>query len=140
MDKLKKQAIGLGLCQEWQDSWEETGLIDKYIKGITWCMKNEFPSLKELKKHDNALIRNGVYNEKKLSIVCERDMYVFNASKVDFEISGYDVCRIYIGRGTKINLKVRDNAILYVDNYDSEVSISRDDSALCVVWNRFHTQ
>lgn len=136
MDKLKKQAIRLGLCQEWQDNWEETGLIDKYIKGVTWCMKNEFPSLKDMKKHDEALLRNGVYNEKKVSIICEKDMYVFNASQVDFEISGYNVCRIYLGRGTKINLKVKDHAILYVDNYDSEVEFTKDITAQCTIWDK----
>ena len=99
-------------------------------------MKNEFPSLKDMKKHDEALLRNGVYNEKKVSIICEKDMYVFNASQVDFEISGYDVCRIYLGRGTKINLKVKDHAILYIDNYDSEVEITKDITAQCTIWDK----
>jgi len=136
MDKFKRQAIKLGLCEEWQDKWGETGLIEKYINGITWCMKREFPSLSDMRKHDEALLRNGVYNEKEVDIKSSRPMYVFNASVVNFEISGYDVCRIYTGRGSKIAATVKDHAILYIDNYDSEVNIISDDTAKCTVWNK----
>jgi hypothetical protein len=136
MDKFKKQAIKLGLCQEWQNNWEETGLIDKYIRGITWCMKNEFPLLSNMKKYDDALLRNGVYNQKTADIKCDRDMYVFNSSDVDFTISGYSVCRIYVGRGSNVTVNVKDNAILYVDNYDSNVIVNKHENARCVVWNK----
>lgn len=136
MDKFKKQAIALGLCQEWQDKWEETGLVDKYINGITWCMKNEFPALKDMRKFDDAMLRNGIYNEKKVDITCNRDTYVFNASEGNFTISGYAVCRIYVGRGSKLKITVKDHAILFVDNYDSTVEIVKDKTAKCTVWNK----
>ena len=136
MDKFKKQAIGLGLCKEWQNNWEESGLIDKYLRGITWCMKNEFPSLKDMRKYDEALLRNGVYNEKTVDIKCDRGMYVFNASTANFEIGGYDVCRIYVGRGSRVKARVRDHAILLIDNYDSSVDVTKDDTAKCVMWEK----
>lgn len=135
-EDFKKEAIKLGLCQEWQDNWGYTSIIDKYISGITWCMQREFPSLKSMKKYDDELLERGVYNEKKVDILCNRDMYVFNASDVNFTISGYSVCRIYVGRGSNVTVNVKDNAILYVDNYDSNVIVNRDDSAKCVVWNK----
>lgn len=136
MDKFKKQAIELGLCKAWQDSWEETGLIEKYVRGITWCMKHEFPSLKDMRKFDEALLRNGIYNEKKVDIVCDRGMYVFNASEVNFTIGGYDVCRIYIGRGSKVSVNVKDHAILYIDNYNSAVDVKKSETVRCVVWKQ----
>ena len=136
MDKFKKQAIKLGLCQEWQNNWEETGLVDKYIRGITWCMRNEFPSLSDMKKYGDALLRNGIYNQKTADIKCDRDMYVFNDSKINFTIDGYSVCRIYVGRGSVVNVNVKDHAILYVDNYDSTVNVAKEESARCVVWEK----
>lgn len=137
MDKFLRQAIKLGLCDKWQREWEETGLIEKYINGITWCMFNEFPSLKDMKKYDKALLRNGVYNEKSETINCNRDMYVFNNSNIDFEIEGYDVCRLYVGRNSNLNIRLSDHAIVFIDNYGGNInSIIKDNTAKCVVWDR----
>lgn len=136
MDKFKKQAVSLGLCQEWQDSWEESGLIEKYLHGITWCMKNEFPSLKDMKRYDEALLRNGVYNSKRAEIVCDRDMYVFNASEIDFIIDEYKVCRIYAGRGSKVRVTIKDHAILYIDNYNSSIEVIKGENAKCLIWDK----
>ena len=136
MDKFKKQAVSLGLCQEWQDSWEESGLIEKYLRGITWCMKNEFPSLKDMKRYDEALLRNGVYNSKRAEIVCDRDMYVFNASEIDFIIDEYKVCRIYAGRGSKVRVTIKDHAILYIDNYNSSIEVIKGENAKCLIWDK----
>ena len=136
MDKFKKQAVSLGLCQEWQDSWEESGLIEKYLHGITWCMKNEFPSLKDMKRHDEALLRNGVYNSKRAEIVCDRDMYVFNTSEIDFTIDEYKVCRIYAGRDSKVRVTVKDHAILYIDNYNSSIEVIKGENAKCLIWDK----
>lgn len=136
MDKFKKQAVSLGLCQEWQDSWEESGLIEKYLHGITWCMKNEFPSLKDMKRYDEALLRNGVYNKKRAEVVCDREMYVFNTSEIDFTIDEYKVCRIYAGRGSKVRVTIKDHAILYIDNYNSSIEVIKGENAKCLIWNK----
>lgn len=134
MDKFKKQAIQLGLCREWQDKWDETGLVEKYINGITWCMKHEFPSLQDMKKYDEILLLNNVYNEKTVNIKCDKGMYVFNASNVNFEIGGYNVCRIYIGRGSNVNITAKGHSILLIDNYGGTINIKKDDTAKCTVW------
>lgn len=136
MDKFKKQAVSLGLCQEWQDSWEESGLIEKYLHGITWCMRNEFPSLKDMKRYDEALLRNGVYNNKRTEVICDREMYVFNASEIDFTIDEYKVCRIYAGRGSKVRVTIKDHAILYIDNYNSSIEVIKGENAKCVIWDK----
>ena len=132
--KLKKEAIKAGLCQEWQDSWNETGLIEKYLQGINWCMKNDYPSIKDMRKFKKELLRNNVYIEEDLDIECNKEVYAFNSCNVDFTISGYDVCRIYIGRGTKLKVSVMEHAILYIDNYGGEVDVVKDNNAKCTVW------
>ena len=127
-----KEAIKLGLCDDWQRDWGKTGLIHKYLTGITWCMEREYPSLKSMRKYDKELLENGVYNEKKENILCERDMYIFNRSEINFTIDSYKVCRIYVGRGSRITVNVKDHAILYIDNYDSEVVVNKEPRAKCV--------
>ena len=132
--KLKREAIKAGLCQEWQDKWSDKGLIEKYLQGISWCMKNDYPDIKYMRKMKKELLRNNIYIEEDLTINCDRDMYAFNSCNVDFTISGYDVCRVYIGRDTKLKVNVKDNAILYVDSYGGEVQVVKDNNAKCTVW------
>ena len=132
--KLKREAIKAGLCKEWQDSWEETGLISKYLRGISWAMEREYPSYKLMSRMKEALNRNGVYNQEKLSIKCDRESYVFNGCEVDFEIGGYQVCRIYIGRGSRVKVHSKGNSILYIDNYNSDVEIVKGEDAFVKEW------
>ncbi len=132
--KLKREAIKAGLCKEWQDSWEETGLIEKYLRGITWAMERDYPSYKLMSKMKDALNRNGVYNQEKLSIKCDRETYVFNGCDVYFEIGGYQVCRIYIGRGSKVKVNAKGNSILYIDSYGGEVQVDKEGDAFFRIW------
>ena len=45
---LKDGAVLLGLCDKWQDEWDirstKEELINKYIKGIDFCIKHDYPS------------------------------------------------------------------------------------------------
>lgn len=38
--------------------------------------------------------------------------------------------------GGVVNANVKDHAILYIDNYDSTVNVTKEDSARCVVWDK----
>ena len=132
--KLKKEAIKLGLCDEWQAKWSETGLIEKYLLGITWAMEREYPSYQLMDKMKEACNRNGIYNRENLNIKCDRETYIFNGCDVDFEIDGYNVCRIYAGRGSKVRIHAKDSSIVYIDNYDSNVIINIDKGATVREW------
>lgn len=44
---LLNQAITLGLCQPWQQSWgtpDQQGLIDKWLHGIDFAIKHNYPT------------------------------------------------------------------------------------------------
>ena len=38
-------------------------------------------------------------------------------------------------RCSKVTVNVKDNAILYIDNYGSEIVVNKEDGAKCEVWN-----
>ena len=44
---LLNQAITLGLCQPWQQAWgtpDQQGLIDKWLHGIDFAIKHNYPT------------------------------------------------------------------------------------------------
>lgn len=50
---LKNRAILLGLCTEWTEGWgnpDKQGLIDKYLHGIDFCIKHDYPTVDFIEK------------------------------------------------------------------------------------------
>ena len=53
-EELKSQAIGLGLCEQWTNSWgnpSEQELINKFLHGIDFCIKHDYPTNEYIKKN-----------------------------------------------------------------------------------------
>ena len=49
---LKSEAVSLGLCQEWTSKWNnesKESLVEKYVKGIDFCIEHNYPSLAFMK-------------------------------------------------------------------------------------------
>lgn len=52
--KMKSQAVGLGLCQQWTDEWADgtskDELVEKFVRGIDFCIEHNFPSCEVIRK------------------------------------------------------------------------------------------
>lgn len=46
--RLKKEAVGLGLCEDWTNGWQDNStqqeLINKFKRGIDFCLQHHWPS------------------------------------------------------------------------------------------------
>lgn len=64
--KLREDARKIGLCDQWYGEWkDETNqqeLIDKYKRGLDFCIKHRWPSKSFIKEHfsQNFLRNNGI--------------------------------------------------------------------------------
>lgn len=64
---LKREAVGLGLCEKWTKEWDHSyddyEFCEKFKTGQDFCIKNEFPSVDFIKKYfdTSALSRFGVF-------------------------------------------------------------------------------
>lgn len=118
---LKKQAINLGLCQQWQDEWgspDVDSLCDKFIRGIDFCIKHDFPSVDEVKYHFKRedIERNGIFAHEGTKSVSngQKNVISMGESEVDVHVPDYGVCDIYVRHNSKVNLHVGNNAFVYV--------------------------
>ena len=72
--ELKNQAIALGLCKPWQDSWKKDWptekMVERMYKGLDFCLKHHWPANDFILKHfDQEFRRNGnVYVNDKYSV------------------------------------------------------------------------
>lgn len=72
-DQLKQEAISLGLCDQWQGEWldgtDRHALLEKYVKGIDFCIANDWPSVEFTKEHfGDILHEHGIYADEEVAI------------------------------------------------------------------------
>lgn len=87
---MKNEAVSLGLCAQWTAEWHDNSskheMVEKFVKGIDFCIGKNWPSTKDMKKYFGDVIHDhGVYvNEKTCN--CLRGQLVLPSTPV---ISGY---------------------------------------------------
>lgn len=126
--ELKNQAVSLGLCQQWQSEWgtpDVDELIKKYVNGIDFAIKHDFPSVDFIDKSFDkaALRRNGVFCDDEIKGK-NRVMVLLGDSSGKIDLNSFDVVTIYARHNCKVRITVADFASVIIKVYDNtEVAI-----------------
>ena len=72
-DKMKNEAVSLGLCAqwtaEWQDNTSKDDMVEKFVRGIDFCIGRNWPLAKDIKKYFGDVIHNhGVYVDENVNL------------------------------------------------------------------------
>lgn len=126
--RMKKEAISLGLCEKWQREWADKSskdeMAEKFVRGIDFCIKHDWPSPKFIKKNfGDVMHMHGVYADENFitnsptvilwgscdgEVIANRDeaktVYVKHNSKL----------KVYAGAGSVVFVSIYDNAMLEV--------------------------
>lgn len=141
---LKEQAVGLGLCRQWTNEWEECDqqeLIDKFKKGIDFCLLKQFPSPDFIKRSfDSALLRENLIfvNEDVYVDDAPSGVYVFNGDcSGEIHFKGWSAATLYLRHGTSLSVTADDFAKVFVRLYDdSDVNTECGADASLKVYHR----
>lgn len=121
---LKKEAISLGLCQQWQDEWgtpDVDTLCDKFIRGIDFCIKHDFPKIEKInelfKKED--LERNGIYTQGLSHVKNKKHVIAMGDAEVVVTVPENCICDIYARHNAKVRVEASQNSFTYFSLYDS---------------------
>lgn len=125
-EQLKREAIGLGLCQQWQGEWGKPDLRElcrKFIRGIDFCIKNDFPKVSEIRSLFNAddlsIIENeGIYINDGESRGC-RHIVAMDKAIVDVYVPDYEICDIYVRHQATVRLHLASHSYAYVTLLDN---------------------
>jgi len=131
MKTIKQKAVEAGLCKPYESEWQDdSNLVERYVKGITFCMEKNFITLEDMKPFKKELEENNVWCEQRVDHLLTADTYVYNECSGSLEIIDYCVSRAYIGLGSVLKITAKNNAILYIDAYhDSNIQIIVEDNA-----------
>lgn len=137
---MKSEAVGLGLCAEWTAEWadgsDKDAMVEKFVKGIDFCIQHDWPSCEAMKRDFGDVIHNhGVYVDEACHIA-NKPIVVLNGS---CDASGlytdHAVATIYVRHRSSLHLNVRGMARVRVCLYDdSDASVSVKDHAKCSIY------
>lgn len=140
-DRMKEEAISLGLCAQWTGEWKDGSskddMAEKFVKGIDFCIKHDWPSVEVMKQEFGEVMhKHGIYADETLH-KANPDVMVLNG-RCDAAVTSKDFCvsDIYVRHKAKLRLTVKDHAYVHVSMYDeATVEIDCRDDAKCFVYH-----
>lgn len=114
------------LCDEWYGEWKDNCgvdiLLNKYVRGIDFCIENDYPSLdfirRNFKKED--LHRHHIYLDENVSMSVENGTYIFLGECTGTIMTGgYNVISCYIRHDSKITISASFLAKAFVSLYEN---------------------
>ncbi|NDV68592.1 hypothetical protein [Dysgonomonas sp. 25] len=120
---LKKEAVKLGLCVAWTNSWgspTKEQMADMYIEGLDFCILNNYPSNEFIKEHFGAIAESkGVFTDTKVNLV-NPDIAILNGNcSGKIELTGFASRDIHVRHNSKVKVIIRDNAKAFIRVYNN---------------------
>ena len=124
-ETLKQQAVDLGLCRPWTEAWgdcDQQALIDKFVKGIDFCLERNWPTSDFIKDNfDRALLNaNHIFVDEHMRLDdAPSGIYILNG-----ECSGsicfapWTAATVYVRHKSNVTIIADDFAKVFVRVYD----------------------
>jgi hypothetical protein len=138
---LKKQAISLGLCEQWQNTWgnpNEQELINKFLHGINFCLAHNYPSNEFIKKNfdEEVLHRNNIYVDCDIQRRNPRQIVVVQGKSTGLIMyDGYNTADVYVRHDSDIVVDCTRMSKIFISVYDNaKVKVIQKDGATVYVY------
>lgn len=143
-ETLKQQAVDLGLCRPWTEAWgdcDRQELIDKYKKGIDFCIDKQYPSNEFIKANfDRALLNaNLIFVDEHIRLDdAPSGIYILNGEcSGSIRFAPWTAATVYVRHTSNVRIIAGDFAKVFVRLYDeAEVEIEAEESAVVRVYDR----
>lgn len=124
-EELRGKAIELGLCNEWQRMWEkdwdQQKMIDRYKKGIDFCMENHYPDTEFMKANfgKEKLRLNNILVDDQYSLLNPKSAVVIGNSKTNIRFNAWSSGEICVGGTSSITITAKNSSFVMVHLYDN---------------------
>lgn len=147
-ETLKHQAVDLGLCKPWTEAWGECDqqeLIDKFVKGIDFCLERNWPSNDFIKANfDRDLLNaNLIFVDEYVDMdMAPNGIYILNGEcSGRIRLAPWAAATFYLRHSSKITIVADNFSKVFVRLYDeADVEVDSDESAMVKVYDRRHTR
>lgn len=137
--ELAHAAKKKGICEDWfKDllNTEDKGtLIRMYLKGIDFCLSNEYPSLSFIRENFvGAMEPYGVFLDEEIKAENSRHVVALGNCCGTAHYYGFEVGQVFAKHNAKLTVTAKDSSFVMIDVFDnSEVEVIASDNAkICV--------
>ena len=143
-ETLKQQAVDLGLCRPWTKAWgdcDQQELIDKFIKGIDFCIERNWPTPAFIKANfDRDLLNaNLIFVDEHLDFdMMPSGVYVINGEcSGSIRFAPWTAATVYVRHSSNVSIFAGDFAKVFVRLYDdAEAEVESGECAMAKVYDR----
>lgn len=137
--ELARQAKAKGICAPWHAELlklkDKDLMVEMYLKGIDFCLANDFPSNDFIRKHSNGVMeKHGVFLDMEINVENLPKCVCLGETRGRVDVNGYKVCELFAKHDSAINVIAKDHAFVMIDVFDNAVvSVYASDRAkVCV--------
>ena len=138
--QLARDAKKKGICQQWHDELQKMTskeeMLDMYVKGIDFCLSNDYPTNDFIREHfkGQGMEEHGIHLDEEINIVCQPKCICLGKTKGVVTTSKYEVCEVFAKHESELNVIAHDNAFVAVDVFDNAVVhvYAYENSKVCV--------
>lgn len=122
--ELARQAKKHGICDSWYKELIEAGdtdkLIDMYLRGIDFCLSNEFPTNEFIKNNfAGKAEEHGIFVDQEITVKNPRRVVALGASHGTLLLEEYNACELFIKHKSAVELFITGNGWAMVDLFDN---------------------
>lgn len=139
-ERMKKEAVWLGLCAQWTEEWGDNAskdeMVRKFVRGLDFCIEHDWPSTKVMKRDFGDVIHNhGVYVDENVECM-DAPMVILNGECVaDIRYDGTTTGEVYVRHKSEARIKARGLTRVFINLYDDgEVDVDCDDGCRVFVY------
>lgn len=145
-DRMKSEAVSLGLCAGWTADWKEGSskdeMLEKFVRGIDFCIEHNWPSTEVMKRDfGDAIHAHGVYVDENVKLHNPKTIILNGNCDAEIIADGFSAPEIYVRHNSVANIKVSGFSVAHISVYDNaKLNVSCDEHAKCFVYKYGCTQ
>ncbi len=150
--ELAKKAKLFNICQEWHDELktleDKRAMIQMYLKGIDFCLANDYPSNDYIRQNFNDVINEmGIYLDDKFSVENPTKCVLLGNANGLVNITDFTVSELFAKNDSTLTVNASGNSFVMIDVFDTAgvyVTV-KDNAKVCVnmyggaeLWKEVH--
>ena len=140
--RMRKEAVGLGLCGKWQEQWTKDTdvdvMLEMFVRGQDFCIKHDWPDVATLKRHGGGRLEaHGIYADAEFEERNVRTVIAVGGCNGTVTTDGRQVTSVYVRHGSRVRIEASGKSRVFVEVYDEgDVEVESKDDARVFVYRR----
>ena len=121
---LRNKARQLGLCDQWYKDWNDNEtmqqLLEKYLRGIDFCIKHDYPRLEFVREvfPKDILSKNGIFLDSCIDACNLSAGVALGNSMGRFRYIGTSTGTVYVRHSSEVTIEVSGGSKVFIEAYD----------------------